>query len=377
MKIELRPVAIKDIYEGFEDNGDEGVYGYGGKLAIRPPYQREFVYDIKQERAVIDTIIQGFPLNAMYWVKTGEDQYEVLDGQQRTLSVMYFLEHQFVINYKGLVYAEDGLPRDILEKILKYEFMIYVCDGTNSEKIDWFRVVNIAGEKLTDQELRNSAYTGPWLEDAKRYFSKRGCVAKSKANGFIKGDPIRQELLEKALIGICEFQGETAIEEYMAKHQHDPDANELWQYFQDVIDWATKLFSKSKEKNKDGLDWCHLYNQYHNNMYNSSNLQKEVAELLQDDEVQKKRGIYQYLLAKYAHEPEPNAEKYLQLRTFSNSDKDTMYHRQNGICPICHNHFEIQEMEADHVIPWSRGGRTELDNCQMLCKRCNREKSNK
>lgn len=283
---------------------------------------------------MINTVLNGYPLNAMYWAKTGEDQYEVLDGQQRMLSVMYFLEHQFVINYKDHVYAEDGLPLDIYEKILKYEFMIYVCDGTNSEKIDWFRVVNIAGEKLTDQELRNSAYTGPWLEDAKRYFSKRGCPAKGKANGFIKGDPIRQELFEKALKGICEFQGfqgETAIEEYMANHQHDPDANELWQYFQDVIDWAIKLFSDDEEKNKNGLDWCHLYNQYHNNTYNSSNLQKEVAELLKDDEVQKKSDIYQYLLAKGAHEP--NAEKYLNLRTFSDSDKDTMYHSQNRYLP--------------------------------------------
>ena len=333
---------------------------------------------------MINTVLNGYPLNAMYWAKTGENQYEVLDGQQRTLSVMYYMQQKFTVKYKNSNFMYyDALPSDVREKFEQYEFMIYVCEEDQaSEKIEWFRVVNIAGEKLTNQELRNATYTGPWLEDAKRYFSKKGCAAQGKADGFIKGVPLRQELLEKALKGICEFQGykektDAAIEKYMAKHQYDPDANELWQYFQDVIDWATKLFSKSKEKNKDGLDWCHLYNQYHNNMYNSSNLQKEVTELLTDDEVQKKRGIYQYLLAKYAHEPEPNAEKYLQLRTFSDSDKDTMYHRQNGICPVCHNHFEIQQMEADHVIPWSRGGRTELDNGQMLCKRCNREKSNK
>lgn len=241
---------------------------------------------------MINTVLNGYPLNAMYWAKTGENQYEVLDGQQRTLSVMRYMLRKFTVKYKNSNYMYfDGLLSDVREKFEQYEFMIYVCDGTNSEKIDWFRVVNIAGEKLTDQELRNSAYTGPWLEDAKRYFSKRGCAAKGKANGFIKGDPIRQELLEKALKGICEFQGfqgETAIEEYMAKHQYDPDADELWQYFVDVIDWAIKLFSDDEEKNKNGLNWCHLYNQYHDNPYKPSALKKEVTELLQDDEVKKR-----------------------------------------------------------------------------------------
>ena len=241
MKIEPKSIKVRDIFEGYTDNGDDGVFAYGSKLAIRPAYQREFVYDTEQAEAVIHTILKGFPLNVMYWVKVGNDQYEVLDGQQRTLSVMQYLQHKFPITLDDKKYYWDALPDDKYNAIMNYDFMIYICEGNESEKLDWFKVVNIAGEKLTDQELRNSVYTGEWLSDAKRYFSKRNCVAKGLSDRYITGDPNRQELLEKALKGICDNQGIKDITEYMAAHKSDSDADELWQYFQDVIRWAEKI----------------------------------------------------------------------------------------------------------------------------------------
>ena len=244
MKIELSSIKVKDIFNGFKDDGEDGVFAYGGKLTIRPPYQREFVYDLKKQENVLHTIIKGFPLNTMYWVKTGDDTYEVLDGQQRTLSVMYFLSHKLQITLNGKSYYNDSLPDDLYEALMDYEFMIYICEGAESEKLEWFEVVNIGGEKLTDQELRNSVYTGSWLTDAKRHFSKRNCAAKGLSDKYIAGDPIRQELLEKALKGICEYQGLNDVTEYMAKHKSDADSDELWQYFKDVIYWAEKIFPK-------------------------------------------------------------------------------------------------------------------------------------
>ena len=188
MKIELKPIKIKDIAVGYVDFEDDGVFAYDRKLTIRPPYQREFVYDKEQERAVLNTIINDFPLNIMYWVKNNEDSFEVLDGQQRTLSVMHFLDHKFDIEINGHKEYVDGLPNDIYEKIMNYEFMIYECEGTESEKLSWFEVVNVAGEKLTEQELRNSAYAGAWLTDAKKHFSKNDSAGKKLSDKYIKAE---------------------------------------------------------------------------------------------------------------------------------------------------------------------------------------------
>ena len=343
MKIEPKSIKVRDIFESYADNGDDGVFAYGGKLAIRPAYQREFIYDAKQAESVIHTVLKGFPLNVMYWVKVGNDAYALLDGQQRTLSVMQYLKHQFPITIDGRKYYWDALPDDKYNAIMNYEFMIYICEGDSSEKLSWFTVVNIAGEKLSNQELLNSSYTGVWLSDAKRYFSKRNCAAKGLSDKYIKGDPNRQELLEKALKGICEYQGMKEITEYMAVHKSDKDADELWQYFQDVIGWVTKIFPKYYSDMK-GLDWCHLYNKYHKNL---------------------------------CRETDPFAERLLNLRTFDKRDKMAAYSKQDGICPICGNHFEFEEMEGDHIKPWSKGGHTTSDNCQMLCKDCNGKKTDK
>ena len=374
MNIEPRKIKIRDVFQNYADNGDDGVFAYGGRLAIRPAYQREFVYNLEQAEAVIQTVLKGYPLNVMYWVKTGEDCYEVLDGQQRTLSVMQYLRHQFPITLDGKKFYWDALPDDKYNRIMDYEFMIYVCEGAESEKLEWFRVVNIAGEKLTEQELRNSVYTGAWLSDAKLHFSKRNCAAKKLSDKYITGDPNRQELLEKALKGICELQQIKDITEYMAQHKSDPDADELWQYFQDVIHWTEKIFPQYYRDMK-GLDWCHLYNRYHENYYNSAVMAAEVKRLHEDSfEVQKPKGIYEFLLCR---DTDPYAGRLLNLRAFEEKDKQAAYSRQNGICPVCGQHFEYDEMEGDHILPWSKGGKTTGENCQMLCKPCNGKKSDK
>lgn len=373
MKIYPVEIKINDIFDCYTDNGDDGVFAYGGKLAIRPPYQREFVYDPAQSEAVIHTVLKDFPLNVMYWVKVNEDKYEVLDGQQRTLSVMQYLKHQFPITLNDQKYYWDSLPDDTYSKIINYKFMIYMCEGDESEKLEWFKVVNIAGEKLTEQELRNSVYTGEWLSDAKRHFSKRNCAAKGLSDKYITGDPNRQELLEKALKGICEFQEIKDITEYMSAHKSDADADEMWQYFQDVIRWVEKIFPNYYADMR-GIDWCHLFNVYHNNAYNSTTIANEVKRLHEDDDVQKQKGIYEFLLCK---DSDPYAGRLLNLRAFEKRDRLAAYSKQEGICPICHEHFEFDEMEGDHIKPWSKGGRTILENCQMLCRDCNGKKTDK
>lgn len=373
MKIEPKHIKVRDIFSGYIDNGDDGVFAYGGNLAIRPAYQREFVYDAAQSEAVIRTVLKGFPLNVMYWVKVDEDKYEILDGQQRTLSVMRFLNHDFIVTLDGKSYYCDSLPDDKYNAIMDYEFMIYICEGTESEKLDWFKVVNIAGERLTEQELRNSVYTGKWLSDAKLHFSKRNCAAKGLSDKYITGDPNRQELLEKALKGISEKQNLGGITEYMAAHKSDKDADELWQYFQEAIAWVMRIFPDYYADMK-GLDWLHLYNEHHEEKYNSSEIRAEVKRLHEDEEVQKPKGIYEYLLCR---EADPFAGRFLNLREFDKRDKLAAYTKQNGICPICGQHFAFDEMEGDHQKPWSKGGQTTPENCQMLCRDCNAKKSDK
>ena len=373
MQIKLHSIPVKDIFDGYVDKDDDGVVGYGGKLDIRPPYQRNFVYDDPDAESVIHTILRkpmGFPLGVMYWVKTGEDTYEVLDGQQRTLSIMRYRDHQFPITIDGKSFYWDSLPDDLYEQLMNYELMIYICEGTSSEKLEWFEIVNKAGKELTKQELRNKSYTGAWLSDAKLHFSKRNCAAKGLSDRYVKGDPNRQELLEKALMWIANAQ-DTTIEEYMSNHQHDNDADELWQYFQDVIHWIEKIFPDYYPAMK-GLEWGMLYNKHHNKSYNSSTMRAEVKRLMTDEEVQKRAGIFEYLLTR---DEDPFAAKLLSLRTFTERDKQAAFSRQNGMCAMCKRIFAYAEMAGDHIKPWSKGGLTVPENCQMLCRECNSKKS--
>lgn len=362
MNIELHEIPVRDVVNGYVDSAENGVVGYGGKLNIRPAFQREFIYKDKQRDEVINTVMKGFPLNVMYWVKSDNGGYELLDGQQRTISIAQYVNGDFSVNHMGF----DNLTDTEREQILNYKLMIYICEGTDKEKLDWFKIINIAGEQLTAQELRNAIYTGEWLTEAKKYFSKTGCPAHAIASDYLKGAAIRQDYLETAISWISARDG-IEIEDYMAKHQHDPNCNELWLYFQNVINWVKVIFPKYRKEMK-GLEWGVYYNKYSQNNYDPKTLESRIAELMQDDDVTKKSGIYEYLL--------DGAEKHLSIRAFTQSMARAAYERQKGVCPICGQHFEITEMQADHITPWSKGSKTTPENCQMLCAECNRRKSN-
>jgi hypothetical protein len=361
MNIQLKEITVRELTEGYKDNAENGVVGYGGKLDIRPPYQREFIYKDKQRDAVIDTITKNFPLNVMYWAAREDGGYEVIDGQQRTISVCQYVTGDFA--FKNLYF--HNLQNDKKEQILNYELMVYLCEGTDSEKLEWFKTINIAGEKLTEQELRNAVYHGSWVSDAKRYFSKNGCPAQSIASDYLNGSAIRQEYMETAI----EWISNGEIEKYMSEHQHDSNASALWIYFQSVISWVTATFTIKRSKFMKGVDWGMLYNRFKDNVYDIKAIETETAKLIDDDDVTNKKGIYPYILAR--------DEKYLSIRIFTNSMKQKVYERQEGICTHCKKHFELSEMEADHITPWHAGGKTDEANCQMLCKNCNRRKSGK
>lgn len=365
MKIDLHKIKIKDVVKDYKDSDEEGVSAFGGKLDIRPKYQREFVYSGKQRDEVIKTIKNGFPLNVMYWVKKEDGNFEVLDGQQRTISISQYVNGDFSIDFNGRTAGFTNLTKEEQEQILDYELMIYHCEGNDKEKLDWFKIINIAGEKLTPQELRNAVYTGPWLSDAKLKFSKNNCVAYLLSNdggSLLTGSPIRQEYLETVLSWI----NNEDIEGYMARHQHDKNADELWQYFQDVISWVRKVFPNYR-KEMSGVNWGELYNEFGKKKFDSLKLEEEIKDLMQDEDVTKKSGIYSYVLTR--------KDRYLSIRAFTPNMKREAYERQNGICPMCKKEFQISEMEADHIDPWHEGGKTIAENCQMLCKECNRRKS--
>ncbi|MCF8142731.1 MAG: DUF262 domain-containing protein [Deltaproteobacteria bacterium] len=360
MKIELKEITIEKLSNGFVDNEEQGVVAYGGNLDIRPPYQREFIYKDKQRDAVIDSVRKDFPLNVMYWAVREDGNYEVIDGQQRTLSICQYFNGDFSIN--GLAF--HNLQDDQQRQILDYKLMIYFCSGTDSEKLDWFRIINIAGEEHTDQELRNAVYAGPWTADAKRYFSKTGCAAYGLASDYLRGSPIRQEYLETAI----SWRSGGKIEKYMSKHQHDENATPLWQYFQKVIGWAKATFPEYRREMK-GVNWGTLYNQFKDEEFDTDKLEKQVAKLMMDDDVTRKPGVYPYVL--------DGDERHLNIRAFTPNMKREAYERQKGVCVKCKKRFAFEEMEGDHIKPWHEGGKTEVKNCQMLCKEDNRRKSGK
>lgn len=361
MKIELKEITIKELCKGFKDNAENGVVSFEGKLDIRPPYQREFIYKDKQRDSVINTIKKNFPLNVMYWAVREDGTFEVIDGQQRTISICQYVNGDFAFMFRYF----HNLKNDEQEQILNYKLMIYVCEGPDSEKLEWFRTINIAGEKLTDQELRNAVYSGSWIADAKKYFSKSNCAAYGLGGDYLSGSAIRQEYLETAIDWISKGN----IEVYMGNHQQDPNASALWRYFQDVISWVNATFTVKRKKFMKGIEWGFLYNKYKDIVYDTKAIETETAKLIADDDVEKKSGIYAYILTR--------DERYLGIRAFSDSVKQKVYEKQNGICPICKKTFDISLMEGDHIKPWHEGGKTIEQNCQMLCKDDNRRKSGK
>ena len=361
MKIELKEITIKELSKGYVDNEDEGVLGYGGKLDIRPPYQREFIYKDKQRDDVIDTINKDFPLNVMYWAVRDDGNFEIIDGQQRTISICQYVDGVFSHNAKYF----HNLQEDETQKILDYKLMIYQCEGSDSEKLNWFKTINIAGVQLTPQELRNAVYSGTWVSDAKKYFSKNGCAAYGIASDYVSGAPRRQEYLETAI----KWKSNNKIEDYMAKHQHDQNANELWNYFQAVISWVETTFTVKRTEYMKYVNWGPLYDKYKDTLFDTDDIEEESKKLFDDDDVTNKKGIYTYILT--------CEEKHLSIRAFTKSEKRKAYESQEGRCKICEKPFELSEMEGDHIIPWSRGGKTIQENCQMICKDDNSRKSGK
>lgn len=358
MEIRLVNITIEDLAKGYKDNAENGVSGYNGQLDIRPPFQREFVYKDHQRAAVIDTVKKGFPLNVMYWAVRDAGGYEIIDGQQRTISICQYINGDFSFN--GMYF--HNLQGDEKDEILKYPLTVYQCSGTDSEKLEWFRTINIAGEELTDQELRNAVYHGPWVTDAKRYFSKNGCPAYQIAGKYINGSPIRQEYLETAI----KWLNDGKVEDYMAKNQHMPNANELWLYFQRVIGWVDVVFPVYRKEMK-GLPWGEIYNEHKDKALDAKTLEAEIVRLMMDDDVTNKKGAYRYVL--------DGKEKHLSIRAFTDNQKRQAFERQKGVCPACGGTFEYSEMQGDHITPWVKGGKTTVDNLKMLCDDCNRRKS--
>lgn len=386
MKTELHTEwTVKDICDGFIYNELEGkgLYGMNGKLTIQPEYQRNYIYaDGKKDVAVINSVLKGYPIGLIYFVKTESGQYEVLDGQQRITSLGRFVTSKFAILDNEIPQYFRGISKDKQEKILNTKLLIYVCEGTESEIKEWFKTINIVGIPLNHQEILNAIYSGTFVTLAKEEFSNSQNSNINKWSSYISGAVNRQEYLECALNWVSKGN----IEDYMSKHRHDTDINELKTYFNSVIDWVDGIFIDVYLEMKN-IDWGKLYEIYHKQPYNTKEISAKTAELYADEFVKNKKGIFEYVLGGCTD------SKLLEIRIFDERDKKTVYARQTkeaqekGIsnCPLCalgndNNKtkiWQLKEMDADHVTAWSKGGATDITNCQMLCKTHNRAKGNK
>jgi len=389
MKTTLRTDwTIEDICKGFVFSKAEGkgLFGLDGKLTIQPEYQRNYIYDKGgKDVAVIDSLLKGYPIGLIYFVKTDEDKYEVLDGQQRITSIGRFVNN----TYRFSVPDESGNPRyfdslneDDQEKLLKTHLTIYVCEGSSSDIEKWFQTINIAGIPLNNQELLNASYYGPFVTAARKVFSNSGNSNMNKWQTYINGDPKRQQILEAAL----DWVSDGDIKGYMAAHRTNGDISELVNHFDAVIDWINSLFEYT-EKEVKGLEWGRLYKEYHNTPYKRDEVNAKVEELMADPYVHSKKGIFEYILGGCKD------HKLLEIRLFEDSVKRSKYTQQTqeakdkGIsnCPMCaagtnNNSTKIwayKDMDADHVTAWSNGGKTDISNCEMLCKTHNQSKGNR
>lgn len=378
-------ITIKDICDGFVYNELEGkgLYGLSGKLTIQPEYQRNYIYaDGKKDVAVIESIISGYPLGLIYFNEPENDKYEVLDGQQRITSFGRFVTNKFAIKIDGMEQYFSGLPENLQKKILEYPLTIYICQGEEKEIKDWFKTINIAGVPLNEQELRNAIYSGPFVTKAKEEFSNSQNANIQKWGSYISGSVNRQSFLEKAL----EWVSDGNIEGYMSEHRFDDNINELKTHFTSVIDWVSSVFI-DLTNDMCGIEWGRLYNEYHKKPYNPQEVSRKLQELYDDPYVRNHKGIFEYILGGC------NDTKLLDVRIFDEATKKRIYQKQTkeatekGIsnCPLCAiGHevnktriYKLEEMDADHVSAWSKGGATSEENCQMLCKTHNRAKGNR
>lgn len=379
-------ITIEKVCEGFVYNEYEGkgLYGLGGDLTIQPEYQRNYIYcDGKRDVAVIDSLLKGYPIGLMYFVKTSDGKYEVLDGQQRITSVGRFLTGKFpFIGQDGIPQYFSGLAEDLRRKILDTPLTIYECSGTESEIKEWFKTINITGIPLNEQELSNAIHSGPFVTAAKAEFSNSQNANVQKWGAYVKGDVKRQDYLRTAL----DWVSHGNIDEYMSKHRYDKNIKELKAYFNSVIDWASAVFV-DVEKEMRGLDWGRLYEEYHANAYNPNQVHDELVKLYSDFFVKNKKGIYEYILGGCED------KSLLDVRVFDEITKRHVYDEQTAAakkhevsnCPLCAagsganstRIYRLNEMDADHVTAWSNGGATDVSNCQMLCITHNRAKGNK
>lgn len=393
MKTELKTFSIKDLCEGFEYNilEGKGLFGLNGKLTIQPEYQRNYIYaDGKKDVAVIDSILKGYPLGLIYFNRVvdenGTEKYEVLDGQQRITSIGRYVTNKFAVKQNNLEQIFTGLSEDLQNKILNTELLVYICDGTESEIKQWFETINIVGVPLNAQELKNAIYSGPFVTKAKEVFSNNSNANKTKWEAYINGICERQQFLEVALDWISKKNG-ISIAEYMSAHRYDTNIIECQSYFDAVIQWVNSTFT-SVNKEMKGLEWNRLYEEYHSKPYNKTELNKLVEDLQLDECVQNKKGVYEYALSG----KNPDKLPLLHVRVFDKKEARKAYDIQtkeakekgHSNCPMCaagtnSNKTKIwafSEMDADHVDAWSKGGVTELSNCEMLCKHHNRSKGN-
>ena len=381
MKTTLKTnITVEEICEGFVYNELEGkgLFGLSGKLTIQPEYQRNYIYaDGKKDVAVIDSILNEYPLGLIYFVKVNEDEYEILDGQQRITSIGRYVKNKFAIkDENSMEQYFDGIATDKQKKILKTKLTIYECEGEESEIKKWFQTINIAGEPLNNQELNNAIFSGPFVTLAKAEFSNSLNANIQKWSAYIKGSVDRQAFLEKAL----DWVSKGKITDYMSKHRFDK------KYFSSVIDWASSVFTKV-EDDMCGLEWGRLYETFHKNAYDSKKISKQINELYGDSYVKNRKGIFEYILGGCED------TKLLNIRIFDETTKKSVYSKQTenakiknkSNCPLCSLGHEsnkskiwnFKEMDADHVTAWSKGGKTMLNNCQMLCKTHNKAKGNR
>jgi len=381
-------ITVKDLCDGFVYNELEGkgLFGLSGKLTIQPEYQRNYIYASdggKKEMAVIESVLKGYPIGLIYFNKVSDSSLEVLDGQQRITSLGRFVTDKFAIkDENGLPQNFSGMAQDKKTKILDTSLLIYECEGTESEIKEWFKTINIAGVPLNDQELLNAVYSGPFVTLGKEEFSNSQNANIQKWTAYVKGTANRQEFLECAL----DWVSKGNIGDYMSRHRFDKNINELKKYFNSVIDWVSSVFT-DVENEMRGLEWGRLYEEYHSKSYNPAKVSAEVQKLYGDSYVQNKKGIFEYILGG------SRDTKLLNVRVFDEVTKKSVYASQtkkaqtNGEsnCPHCaigHDAnksklWKLAEMDADHVTAWSKGGGTNIKNCQMLCKSHNRAKGNR